>query len=179
MCTKRCSEVFEMNETLPEQELTEKFLQETDPKELQSIVDLFNLNIQKKNMLRTTRISEIQDGIIEQISKRVSSRPDEFSNADLINYFKVMQETLAKRLTETELPEIHINQNQLNISMNPENSEGPVLNRMSRERVANAVRNILSYTQGKLISESYDNIIDVQPQDISMEESPIETFDEG
>lgn len=168
-----------MSETVPEQELTEKFLQETDPKELQSIVDLFNLNIQKKNMLRTTRISEIQDGIIEQISKRVSSRPDEFSNADLINYFKVMQETLAKRSTETELPEIHINQNQLNISMNQENSEGPVLNRMSRERVANAVRNILSYTQGKLISESYDNIIDVQPQDITMEESPIETFDEG
>lgn len=179
MSIKRYSEVFEMNETVPEQELTEKFLQETDPKELQSIVDLFNLNIQKKNMLRTTRISEIQDGIIEQISKRVSSRPDEFSNADLINYFKVMQETLAKRSTETELPEIHINQNQLNISMNPENSEGPVLNRMSRERVANAVRNILSYTQGKLISESYDTIIDVQPQDITMEESPIETFDEG
>ena len=168
-----------MNEPTNEQELTEKFLQETDPKELQSIVDMFNLNIQKKNMLRTTRISEIQDGIVEQISKRVSSRPDEFSNTDLINYFKVMQETLAKKSTETELPEIHINQNQLNISMNSENSELPVLNRMSRERIANAVRNILSHTQEKLISESYNNIIDVQPEDITMEESPIETFDEG
>lgn len=166
-----------MNDELKEQELSDKFLTETDPKELQTIVDMFNLDMKKKNMLRTTRISEIQDNIVSQIFERVSSRPDEFSNSDLINYFKVMQETLLKNPTETELPQIHINQNnQVNINME---SNGPVLNRMSRERVANAIRNILNQTQEQLISDPHEGIIDIQPKEMNLEENPIDTLNEG
>lgn len=159
-----------MSEELKEQDLTEKFLTETDPKELQTIVDMFNLNIKKKNMLRTTRISEIQDSIVSQIFQRVSSRPDEFSNTDLINYFKVMQETLLKNSTETELPTIHINQNnQVNINMD---NQG--LDRMSRERVANAIRNILSQAKESAVPNADSGIIDVEPEDIDLEDIPIE-----
>ena len=166
-----------MNDELKEQELSDRFLTETDPKELQTIVDMFNLDMKKKNMLRTTRISEIQDNIVSQIFERVSSRPDEFSNSDLINYFKVMQETLLKNPTETELPQIHINQNnQVNINME---SNGPVLNRMSRERVANAIRNILNQTQEQLISDPHEGIIDIQPKEMNLEENPIDTLNEG
>ena len=159
-----------MSEELKEQDITEKFLTETDPKELQTIVDMFNLNIKKKNMLRTTRISEIQDNIISQIFQRVSSRPDEFSNTDLINYFKVMQETLLKNSTETELPTIHINQNnQVNINMD---NQG--LDRISRERVANAIRNILSQAKESAVPDTDSGIIDVEPEDIDLEDIPIE-----
>jgi len=159
-----------MSEELKEQDITEKFLTETDPKELQTIVDMFNLNIKKKNMLRTTRISEIQDSIVSQIFQRVSSRPDEFSNTDLINYFKVMQETLLKNSTETELPTIHINQNnQVNINMD---NQG--LDRMSRERVANAIRNILSQAKESAVPDTDSGIIDVEPEDIDLEDIPIE-----
>lgn len=159
-----------MSEELKEQDITEKFLTETDPKELQTIVDMFNLNIKKKNMLRTTRISEIQDSIVSQIFQRVSSRPDEFSNTDLINYFKVMQETLLKNSTETELPTIHINQNnQVNINMD---NQG--LDRMSRERVANAIRNILSQAKESAVPNTDSGIIDVEPEDIDLEDIPIE-----
>lgn len=166
-----------MNDELKEQELSDRFLTETDPKELQTIVDMFNLDMKKKNMLRTTRISEIQDNIVSQIFERVSSRPDEFSNSDLINYFKVMQETLLKNPAETELPQIHINQNnQVNINME---SNGLVLNRMSRERVANAIRNILNQTQEQLISDPHEGIIDIQPEEMNLEENPIDTLNEG
>ncbi len=159
-----------MSEELKEQDITEKFLTETDPKELQTIVDMFNLNIKKKNMLRTTRISEIQDSIVSQIFQRVNSRPDEFSNTDLINYFKVMQETLLKNSTETELPTIHINQNnQVNINMD---NQG--LDRMSRERVANAIRNILSQAKESAVPNTDSGIIDVEPEDIDLEDIPIE-----
>ena len=159
-----------MSEELKEQDITEKFLTETDPKELQTIVDMFNLNIKKKNMLRTTRISEIQDSIVSQIFQRVSSRPDEFSNTDLINYFKVLQETLLKNSTETELPTIHINQNnQVNINMD---NQG--LDRMSRERVANAIRNILSQAKESAVPDTDSGIIDVEPEDIDLEDIPIE-----
>lgn len=159
-----------MSEELKEQDITEKFLTETDPKELQTIVDMFNLNIKKKNMLRTTRISEIQDSIVSQIFQRVSSRPDEFSNTDLINYFKVMQETLQKNPSDTELPTIHINQNnQVNINMD---NQG--LDRMSRERVANAIRNILSQAKESSVPNTDSGIIDVEPEDIDLEDIPIE-----
>lgn len=159
-----------MSEELKEQDITEKFLTETDPKELQTIVDMFNLNIKKKNMLRTTRISEIQDSIVSQIFQRISSRPDEFSNTDLINYFKVMQETLLKNSTETELPTIHINQNnQVNINMD---NQG--LDRISRERVANAIRNILSQAKESAVPNTDSGIIDVEPEDIDLEDIPIE-----
>lgn len=159
-----------MSEELKEQDITEKFLTETDPKELQTIVDMFNLDIKKKNMLRTTRISEIQDSIVSQIFQRVSSRPDEFSNTDLINYFKVMQETLQKNPSDTELPTIHINQNnQVNINMD---NQG--LDRMSRERVANAIRNILSQAKESAVPDTDSGIIDVEPEDIDLEDIPIE-----
>lgn len=159
-----------MSEELKEQDITEKFLTETDPKELQTIVDMFNLNIKKKNMLRTTRISEIQDSIVSQIFQRVNSRPDEFSNTDLINYFKVMQETLQKNSSDTELPTIHINQNnQVNINMD---NQG--LDRMSRERVANAIRNILSQAKESAVPNTDSGIIDVEPEDIDLEDIPIE-----
>lgn len=160
-----------MNEEPKEQEITEKFLTETDPKELQSIVDLFNLNLRKKNMLRTTRISEIQDNIVNQIFERVNSRPDEFSNTDLINYFKVMQETLLKNPAESELPQIHINQNnQVNINVD---NEG--LDRMSRERVANAIRNILNQAKEELISSDNNGIINTdEPEIIESEDIPFE-----
>ena len=94
-----------MSEELMQPTTKDKFLTETDPKELQKIVDMFNLNIKKKNILRAERISEIQDNILNQISARVVKRPDEFSNTDLLNYFKAMQDTLLKNPTETELPE--------------------------------------------------------------------------
>lgn len=159
-----------MSEELKEQDITEKFLTETDPKELQTIVDMFNLNIKKKNMLRTTRISEIQDSIVSQIFQRVNSRPDEFSNTDLINYFKVMQETLQKNPSDTELPTIHINQNnQVNINMD---NQG--LDRMSRERVANAIRNILNQAKEGAVPNTDSGIIDVEPEDIDLEDIPIE-----
>ena len=106
-----------MSEELMQPTTKDRFLTETDPKELQKIVDMFNLNIKKKNILRAERISEIQDNILNQISARVVKRPDEFSNTDLLNYFKAMQDTLLKNPTETELPEIHITQNnQVNIN---------------------------------------------------------------
>lgn len=156
----------------------DKFLTETDPKELQKIVDMFNLNIKKKNILRAERISEIQDNILNQISDRVVKRPDEFSNTDLLNYFKAMQDSLLKNPVETELPEIHITQNN-QVNINTESGmQTPVLNRMSRERVALAVKNILAQTQKQLNSVPNNNIIDVEPEEINSEDIPIDVFEE-
>ena len=41
-----------MSEELMQPTTKDKFLTETDPKELQKIVDMFNLNIKKKNVFK-------------------------------------------------------------------------------------------------------------------------------
>ena len=88
-----------------------------------------------------------------------------------------MQDTLLKNPTETELPEIHITQNnQVNINTDG-GEQTPVLNRMSRERVALAVRNILAQAQGQLNSVKEGNIIDVNPEEIDVEDIPIDIFE--
>ena len=89
-----------------------------------------------------------------------------------------MQDTLLKNTTETELPEIHItHNNQVNINTDG-GEQTPVLNRMSRERVALAVKNILAQAQGQLNSVKEGTIIDVDPEEIDVEDIPIDVFEE-
>lgn len=85
---------------------------------------------------------------------------------------------MLKNPTETELPEIHITQNnQVNINTDG-GEQTPVLNRMSRERVALAVKNILAQAQGQLNSVKEGTIIDVDPEEIDVEDIPIDVFEE-
>lgn len=111
-------------------------LEENDPDQFKRIVDLFNLNMQKKNLIRVGRIADIQDKITNQISDRVEKRVDEFSNSDLLTYFKTMQEITSKPIPgEKEIAQILVNQNnQVNINM-----EKDELNRESRSRIIAAI----------------------------------------
>ena len=49
---------------------------------------------------------------------------------------------------------------------------------MSRERVALAVKNILAQAQGQLNSVKEGTIIDVNPEEIDVEDIPIDIFEE-
>lgn len=121
--------------------IEQKIINETNPQELQELIDLFNLNLKKKDIIRSAKLSEVQDKIVEQMSKRVESKPDEFSNADLLNYHKVVQDTLSKAdntLDSVNIPNIQINQ-QLNIN----NSDNDYFDKDSRKRILDAVNSIL------------------------------------
>lgn len=121
--------------------IEQKIIDETNPQELQELIDLFNLNLKKKDIIRSAKLSEVQDKIVEQMSKRVESKPDEFSNADLLNYHKVVQDTLSKAdntLDSVNIPNIQINQ-QLNIN----NSDNDYFDKDSRKRILDTVNSIL------------------------------------
>lgn len=121
--------------------IEQKIINETNPQELQELIDLFNLNLKKKDIIRSAKLSEVQDKIVEQMSKRVESKPDEFSNADLLNYHKVVQDTLSKAdntLDSVNIPNIQINQ-QLNIN----NSDNDYFDKDSRKRILDTVNSIL------------------------------------
>lgn len=137
--------------TTPINELENRILKEDNPEELKNIINLFNLNIKKKDILRASKLNDLQDKTLDQISERIEKTPDLFSNKDLLDYYKVIQETLNKSDTNVDnLPNIQINQNIVNMT--------PTIDRESKERVIQAVKEILA-------KSAENNVIDVNGGD--------------
>ena len=118
-----------------------QILNEEDPNELQELIDLFNLNMKKRDIVRSAKLSEVQDKIVDQMSKRIEQRPDEFSNTDLLNYHKVVQDTITK--SDTTLDSVKVPNIQLNQQININNAETDTFDRESRQRILDTVSSIL------------------------------------
>ena len=132
----------------PESELENKLLNEDDVSSMKDIIELFNLNIQKKNIIRINKLNNLQDKVYNQIERRLEKYSDNFSNKDLLDYFKVFQDTIDKSNISTEdikIPQIQVNQQNINIS----NS----LSVESRRKITDTVKNILNKYQNSEISE--------------------------
>lgn len=145
--------------TTSEEELEKSLLEETDVDNIKNIINLFNLNIKKKDIIRTAKLNELQDKVYNQMDKRLSQKADEFSNADLLTYFKTIQDTINKAdttLDKVDTPSIQIVQNQLNIS-EPEDK----LSRESRDKITNVVQKILqSMNSENTIEADYSEVQD-------------------
>lgn len=127
------------NELSTIDELETKLMDEDNLDEINKIVEMFNVNLQKKNIIRSAKLSEVQDKVVQQMTDRFDQRADSFSNDDLIKYHKIIQETLTKTDTtmdNVKTPTIQINQ-QVNVDKVTFNSD-------SRKRILEAVNNILN-----------------------------------
>ena len=127
------------NELSTINELETKLMEEDNLDEINKIVEMFNVNLQKKNIIRSAKLSDVQDKVVQQMTDRFEQRADAFSNDDLIKYHKIIQETLTKTDTtmdNVKTPTIQINQ-QVNVDNVTFNSE-------SRKRILEAVNNILN-----------------------------------
>ena len=132
-------------------------MMEDDIDDLKDIVRLFNLNMKKRDLIRTSKLSEVQDKVVEQIAARVEDRPDNFSNDDLLKYYKTIQDTIAKTdtsLDKMETPSIQVNQ-QINVGTNE-------FDRESRKRILDTVQQIL---------QASHDVIDVEEGDIISDRS--------
>ena len=148
----------------PVDELEQKLVDETDIDELKNIINLFNLNIKKKDILRTSKLSDLQDKVTEQIGQRLEYN----AGADLIEYFKVIQDTINKAdnsLNTVDTPAIQLNQNQLNVHITQKDE----LDKDSRDRVADAVKSILARLEKEKLDSS-ENVIYVEYTE--MEDDP-------
>lgn len=130
-------------------DLGEQLICENNTSDLNDIVNLFNINLQKKNIIRSAKLSEVQDKVVQQISERFDKRADEFSNDDLIKYHKIIQETIDK--TDTTLDNVKTPQIQINSQVNVNTFDTE-----SRKRILEAV----SYLT------SLDTAIDVTEEDM-------------
>ena len=147
------------------EELEQKLIQETDIDELKNVINLFNLNIKKKDILRTNKLSNLQDLVTEQMGERLEKNAGAFSNKDLIDYFKIIQESINKAdnsLNGVDTPAIQLNQ-QFNLNVDNKKDE---LDKDSRDRVADAVNAILAKMkqpqQGEVVEVEYKELEESQ-----------------
>ena len=127
------------NELSTINDLETRLMDEDKLAEINKIVEMFNVNLQKKNIIRSAKLSDVQDKVVQQMTDRFENRADSFSNDDLIKYHKIIQDTLTKTDTtmdNVKTPTIQINQ-QVNVDNVTFNSE-------SRKRILEAVNNILN-----------------------------------
>jgi hypothetical protein len=129
-------------------EIAQQILDENDVDKVKDLTNLFNLNAQKRNVVRVLKMHDLLDRVTDQVMTRFEKTPDNFSNEDLIKFMQVTENSIEKAnktLSQVEqTPAIQYQQNnQVNINI------GNELDRESRQRVTNTVQAILSKLGGK------------------------------
>ena len=156
--------------------LINQIIAESDIEKTKDLTHLFNINQNKKTMIRIDKLSGLQDHLVDQFARRIAERPDEISNKELMDGIRIVQDIIERGQKKVEgvnqTPLIQFNQqnNSVNIGEN-----GQQLNKESRDRVKNAVLSLLS---GLSKPVSSDVIVD-SPLDVTeTEEVGDETNDQ-
>lgn len=131
---------------LSQEDLQNQLLAEKNPDAIKDIIDVMNLHLKKKEIIRASVLANTQDKIVDQITKRVD-RPDNFSNKDLIEYYRTVEDNLTKKpIDEIQVPRIQVNQ-QFNIGNSENNStEEGEFDTQSRQRILMAINAIMKKT---------------------------------
>lgn len=126
--------------------LLQELIATTDLDRTKDLTYLFNINQNKKTTVRISKLNELLDMITNQAMRRLSSRPDEISNKQLLDSLRIVQANLesSQKQVAYELqppaPFIQINNQKNEVSIGGSDT---ALDRSSRERVKNAVLSIL------------------------------------
>lgn len=123
-------------------QLAQQIMEETDIDKVKDLTNLFNLDMQKRNVARVLKMTDLLDQVTDQVLTRFERTPDNFSNEDLIKFMQVTENSIEKAnktLSQVdETPAIQYQQNnQVNINI------GDSLNRESRQKVTDTVQAIL------------------------------------
>lgn len=127
-------------------ELINKIIAEQDTEKAKDLTYLFNVNQNKKTLVRTNKLNELLDVLTDAAVDRFSKRPDEISNQELMQGMKTVQELIERGQKQVN----GINEQQPLIQINQQNNTLAVggqkdgLSRDSRERVKNAVLDLLN-----------------------------------
>ena len=150
--------------------LIEQITAETDEQKVRDLTHLFNANQNKKTMIRVDKLSGLQDNLVDQLVRRISERPDEISNKELMDGLKIVQDIIERGQKQvagvTETPLIQINQQNNEVNIGDSTAAG--LTRESRDKVKNAVNALLASLNPKApVSPKVEdpNIIEVEVED--------------
>lgn len=119
--------------------LVNDVISETDINKTKDLISLFNWNISKKNVVRIQKLNNLFDNVTDQMAKRFETKPDQFSNDDLLNYMKAVQgaiDSSNKIIENIEEPAPQIIQNNTQININGVEK----FDRESRARILAAIQ---------------------------------------
>ena len=142
-------------------ELAQTILDESDPNKAKGMVDQFNWNIAKKNLLRLLKLSGLYDAISDEVLNRFERNPNNFTNDELLDFLNTIQnamEKASKAMKGAEEPQyIQIKQDN-NIHVNILDS----FDRDSKERITDAIKSILAQASSvpPVYETSYEQIND-------------------
>lgn len=124
------------------QKIAQEILQEDDIDKVKDLTALFNLNAQKRNVMRIMQMNNLLDKVTDQVVERFEKNPHNFSNEDLLKYMQVTENAIDRANKNLNLvedtPSIQLQQNnQINVF------SGVELDRESRQRITDAVQSIL------------------------------------
>jgi hypothetical protein len=75
-------------------EILAQIIEEKDEDKTRDLTYLFNVNQNKKTMVRMDNLSGLQDGLVDQFVKRIAERPDEISNKELMDGLRIVQDII-------------------------------------------------------------------------------------
>lgn len=126
-------------------------------KPIKDLTYLFNEAQIKQSMLRAQKLSRLQDKVVDNVEKRIDNKSDNFTNAELLNAIQILQKTTDSNLTYinsiNEKPQIQLVNNNLNVNIEKDEFDAE-----SRERIMNAVSQILALTE----KQEDDDYIEVE-----------------
>lgn len=124
--------------------LINQIIAESDIERTKDLTHLFNINQNKKTMIRMDKLSGLQDHLVDQFARRIAERPDEISNKELMDGIKIVQDIIERGQKQVEgvdqIPLIQFNQQNTSVNIGDNASQ---LNKESRDRVKNAVLSLL------------------------------------
>ena len=134
-----------------------------DVEKTKDLTYLFNVNQNKKTMVRIDSLSNLQDKLVGLLAKRVTDRPDEMSNQEVMQALKIVQDIIERGtkqvIGQAEQPLIQINQQTNSVNVG---DEAAGLNRDSRDRVKRAIMNILDSVKDATNTE----VVEAEPIEV-------------
>lgn len=143
-------------------QIINRLIADKDTTNNKDLTYLFNVNQNKKTMIRVNKLNELLDVITDQTMTRFTRKPDEISNQELLQGLKIVQDIMERgqrQVTQPlDTPLIQINQQNNEINLG-----GDSMSAESKEKVRQAVLQILAGVTAETPTESssHSDIIEV------------------
>lgn len=152
-------------------DLLNQIIQEKDLNKVQDLTHLFNAAQTKKTLARVDKMSILLDALTDQAIERLTNRPDEISNKELMDGMKTVQDLIERGQQQASNSGdeintfIQINQTNNEVHVGDEETTANTLSRESREKVKNAVAELLKSFSGATPSGGPQQIISTEYED--------------
>lgn len=147
-------------------DILDKISQASTVEELKEFTQLFHLSLAKKEASRALTQSELLDVILEQASDRITKRPGDLSNKDLLDYMSVFQASLdktSKSLDDkiVEASPVTLNQTNQEININLGDNSMTISDE-SRARILDVLNAITKNGSQKTLKQASEEVEHVE-----------------